>query len=434
MVTGSAAKRPAAAPRHPPNRSRDWLVSIRHSPVNHGLAKELLYNENMFRYVPLMWKNALRNRRRSALTIVSMAFSLCLLGVLFALYRGLFLAPVSPGQELRLVTHHKISITQAMPLSYEERIRRVPGVRDASVWQWFGGTYKDERNTNNFFARFAIQPEHFFNVFQEIQLPEDQKQAFLHQRTGAIASADLVQSLGWKLGEKIFLTGDIFPVNPELTLVGIFTDPDATQTLFFSQDYLSEMLKASGTQADLVGAFEVQADDAAAAKQIGPEIDALFANSTAPTKTETEQAFTLQFISFLGNVKVFLMSVCAAVTFTILLVSANTVAMSVRERVRETGILKTLGYTPRSILLMILGEAGVISLIGGVAGLLLASGLTSMVAKAGGFLSFFNTLSLTPDVAALCLGIAVFIGVGSSLFPAWNASRISILEALRNTG
>ncbi len=381
-----------------------------------------------------MWKNTLRNRRRSALTIASMAFSLCLLGVLFALYRGLFLAPPTPGQELRLVTHHKVSITQSMPLSYEDRIRRVPGVRDASVWQWFGGTYKDARDSKNFFARFSVEPEHFFQVFQEIEMPEDQKQAFVHLRTGTIASQDLVESLGWKLGDKIFLIGDIFPVNPELTLVGIFRDPDATQTMFFNQEYLREMLGSGSGRQDQIGAFEVQAESAGATGQVAAAIDQMFETSTAPTKTESEQAFGLQFISFLGNVKVFLMIVCAAVTFTILLVSANTVAMSVRERVRETGILKTLGYTPRAILLMILGEAGVISLIGGVLGLLLASELTSLVAKAGGFLSFVSTLSITPDVAALCLGIALFIGVAASFIPAWNASRTSILDALRNAG
>jgi putative ABC transport system permease protein len=388
----------------------------------------------MFRYLPLMWKNTLRNRRRSALTIASMAFSLCLLGVLFALYRGLFLAPPTPGQELRLVTHHKVSITQSMPLSYEDRIRRVPGVRDASVWQWFGGTYKDARDSKNFFARFSVEPEHFFNVFQEIEMPDDQKQAFVHLRTGTIASQDLVESLGWKLGQKIFLIGDIFPVNPELTLVGIFRDPDATQTMFFNEEYLREMLGSGSGRQDQIGAFEVQAESAAATGQVAAAIDQMFENSTAPTKTESEQAFGLQFISFLGNVKMFLMIVCAAVTFTILLVSANTVAMSVRERVRETGILKTLGYTPRAILLMILGEAGVISLMGGILGLLLASELTSLVAKAGGFLSFVSTLSITPDVAVLCLGIALFIGVAASLIPAWNASRTSILDALRNAG
>lgn len=381
-----------------------------------------------------MLKNSLRNRRRSVLTIFSIAASLCLLGVLFALYRGLFLAPPVPGQELRLVTHHKVSLTQSMPASYEDKIRRVPGVQEAMIWQWFGGTYKDSRDQKNFFARFCVEPDKFFKVRPEIILPEDQKQAFQHLRTAAIASADLAETMGWKVGEKIFLTGDIFPVNPELTLVGIFNDPNTSVTLFFSQTYLREMLGSNSSQQDEVGSFEIQTESVAAAGSAAKTIDALFENSTAPTKTESEQAFGLQFVSFLGNIKVFMMSICAAVTFTILLVSANTMAMSVRERLREVGILKTLGYTPGAILFLILGEAGVISLIGGALGLGLASALTAVVRSGPAFLQPMKTLSITPDVGTLLLGVALVIGVASSLIPAWNASRVSILESLSSSG
>src|SRR5277367_1931700 len=140
----------------------------------------------MFRYLPLMLKNALRNRRRSVLTIFSIAASLCLLGVLFALYRGLFLAPPQPGQELRLVTHHKVAMTVPLPVSYEDKIRQIPGVHEAMVWQWFGGTYKDARDRNNFFARFCIEPDKFFRVRPELEMPEDQKLAFQRMRTSAI--------------------------------------------------------------------------------------------------------------------------------------------------------------------------------------------------------------------------------------------------------
>lgn len=381
-----------------------------------------------------MLKNSLRNRRRSVLTIFSIAASLCLLGVLFALYRGLFLAPPTPGEELRLVTHHKVSLTQSMPASYEDKIRRVPGIEEAMIWQWFGGSYKDARDQKNFFARFCVEPDKFFKVRPEIILPEDEKQAFQHLRTAAIASADLAEAMGWKVGEKIFLTGDIFPVNPELTLVGIFDDPNTSQTLFFSQIYLREMLGANSAQQDQVGSFEVKAASVEAAGGAAKAIDALFENSTAPTKTESEQAFGLQFVSFLGNIKVFMMSICAAVTFTILLVSANTMAMSVRERLREVGILKTLGYTPGAILFLILGEAGVISLLGGALGLGLASALTAVVRSGPAFLQPMKTLSITPDVGALLLGVALVIGVASSLIPAWNASRVSILESLSSSG
>jgi putative ABC transport system permease protein len=388
----------------------------------------------MFRYVSLMFKNSLRNRRRSALTIVSIGMSLCLLGVLGALYRGLFLAPPTPGQELRLVVHHKVSITQPLPFSYEAKIRQVPGVREAMVWQWFGGTYKDARDQKNFFARFAVEPDKFFRVRPEINLPDDQQKAFEHLRTAAITSSDLAKRMNWKVGEKIFLTGDIFPVNPELTLVGIFDDPNTSETLFFSQIYLREMLGVASGRQDMVGSFQVQVERADQVDSVARTVDDLFANSTAPTKSESEQAFTLQFVSFLGNVKVFLMSICAAVTFTVLLVSANTMAMSVRERIREVGILKTLGYTPGTILFLILGEAGVLSLLGGVVGLLLALALTNVVRNGPSFIQAMKTLSITPDVGGALLMLSVIIGVASAFIPAFNASRTPILESLRNSG
>jgi len=388
----------------------------------------------MFRYVSLMFKNSLRNRRRSALTMISIGMSLCLLGVLGALYRGLFLAPPTPGQELRLVVHHKVSITQPLPLSYEAKIRQVPGVREAMVWQWFGGSYKDARDQKNFFARFAVEPDKFFRVRPEITLPDDQQKSFAHLRTAAIASSDLAERMNWNVGEKIFLTGDIFPVNPELTLVGIFVDPNTSETLFFSQTYLREMLGSGNARQDLVGSFQVQVERAEMVGSVAKTVDDLFANSTAPTKSESEQAFTLQFVSFLGNVKVFLMIICAAVTFTVLLVSANTMAMSVRERIREVGILKTLGYTPGTILFLILGEAGVLSLLGGVVGLLLALGLTDVVRHGPSFIQAMKTLSITPDVGGALLLTAVLIGIVSSFIPAFNASRTPILESLRNSG
>jgi putative ABC transport system permease protein len=388
----------------------------------------------MFRYLSLMLKNSLRNRRRSALTIVSIGMSLCLLGVLGALYRGLFLAPPTPGQELRLVVHHKVSITQPLPFSYESKIRQVPGVREAMVWQWFGGTYKDARDQKNFFARFCVEPDKFFRVRPEITLPLEQQKEFEHLRTAAIASSDLATRMNWKIGEKIFLTGDIFPVNPEMTLVGIFDDPNTSETLFFSQIYLREMLGISNARQDMVGSFEVQVERADQVDSVAKTIDDLFASSTAPTKSESEQAFALQFVSFLGNVKVFLMSICAAVTFTVLLVSANTMAMSVRERIREVGILKTLGYTPGTILFLILGEAGVLSLLGGVIGLLLAVGLTNVVRNGPSFIQAMKTLTITPDVGGALLVLAFIIGVASSFIPAFNAARTPILESLRNSG
>ena len=389
----------------------------------------------LLRYFPLIVKNVLRNRRRSALTVLSLGVSLCLLGVLFALYRALFLAPPAPGQELRLVTHHRVSITQFMPASYRERIVQIPGVREAMIWQWFGGTYKDARDQKNFFARFTVEPDRLFRVRPELTIAADQKEAFQKIRTGAIASSDLMATMGWKLGEKIFLTGDIFPVNPEMTLVGVFDDPNTSGTLFFNQQYLSELLGVSAARRkDLAEMFQVQAESAADLPRIAKAIDAMFDNSPAPTRTESEQMFTLQFLAFLGNVKMFLLSICAAITFTILLVSANTMAMSVRERIREVAIFKTLGFTAEAVLFIILGEAALMALAGGVTGVALAAALTGAVRNGPAFIQQMKTLSITPVVGAICLGVALAIGIISAVVPAWNASRAPILESLRHSG
>jgi putative ABC transport system permease protein len=386
----------------------------------------------MFRYLPLVVKNSLRNRRRSALTISSVAASMCLLGILFALYQALFLAAPPAGQALRLITYHRVSLAQALPLSYEQRIRQVPGVKDISIWQWFGGTYKDARDRRNFFARFAVEPARLLAIRSEFKMPEEQRQAFIKSRTGAIASRALADKFGWKPGEKITLVGDIFPVTLDLQLAGIFDDPDNTEQLFFNHDYLRESM--TGDRKDTVGAFTVLATDADAANKVGPLIDAMFENAPQPTKTESEAAFSLQFLAFLGNVKLFLIAICAAVTFTILLVSANTMAMSVRERMREVGVLKTLGYTNGSILGIILCEAGLISMIGGAVGVAIAGALVFVVRQGSGGFQQVKAMAITPWLAMSCVIFAAGIGVVSSLVPAASASRASILDSLRDTG
>jgi putative ABC transport system permease protein len=387
----------------------------------------------VLRYLPLAIKNSLRNRRRSVLTISSVAASMCLLGVLFALYQALFLATPVAGAALRLVTYHRVSLAQALPASYEAKIRQVPGVHEVTIYQWFGGVYRDARDQRNFFARFSVEPDKLFSVHPQLEISEDQKRAFLHNRTGAIADQDLAAKFGWKPGEKITLAGDIFPVTLELTLVGTVKDPEKAESLFFNHEYLRESL-GNSPRKDQVGSFSVRAVDEAAANRIGPEIDKLFENAPEPTKTESEAAFTLQFLSFLGNVKLFLIAICGAVTFTILLVSANTMAMSVRERIGEVGVLKTLGYPNSAILAIILGEAGIISLMGGILGLLAAGGMVFLVrAGAQGFQQV-KLMSISPALGGLCLVLAVLIGVASALIPATGASRTSILDALRNTG
>jgi len=385
------------------------------------------------KYLPLILKNSLRNRKRTSLTVASIAVSFCLLGFLLAMYRVLFYGgEPTPAQALRLFTHHRVSITQPMPASYEDKIEKVPGVKGVTTWQWFGGVYKDARDPKNFFMRMSAEPAKLFPIFTELQIPEDRKAAFVHDRTGCIAAKALAVRQNWKLGQHITIVGDIFPVTLELTIDGIFDTPDHVEMVVFNREYLRQSLPANTR--DLVGAFLVQAQGPEAVPQIARAIDSMFENSPVPTKSETERQFQLSFVSFLGNLKLFLMAICGAVTFTILLVSGNTLSMAVRERVREIGIVKTLGFTPGTILGIILGEAGVVAVGGGVLGCALAAWMCGMLRNAVVGVQFLKTLRITPEIAAITLAIALATGMVSALWPALRAARTPILSSLRYTG
>jgi putative ABC transport system permease protein len=390
----------------------------------------------MFRYLSLIVKNSLRNRRRSILTIGSIAVSLCILGVLIAMYHAMFFGEPTQAQALRLVCRNRVSLTQPIPIYFRDKIQRIPGVHDVMAWQWFGGVYKDSRNPDNMFPRFGAEPDHLFKVHGEYQIPEDQKLAFQRERTGCVISRTLADKLHFNLGDRITLAGDIFPVTLELKVVGIFNEPDSMGVLYFNREYLREALPVGSPQRDTVGAFLIQADSAADVPRVAEAVDREFETTPFQTKSESEKAFQLSFMAFLGNLKLFIMAIFGAVTFTILLVSGNTISMSVRERIREVGILKTLGFTPGAILGIVLGESAVISIIGGAIGCLLAAGMCSVVAHSpgGNFMPALKTLGISPLVGLGCVGVALAIGLLSSFVPAWSASRTSILEALRYSG
>jgi putative ABC transport system permease protein len=387
----------------------------------------------MFRYLSLAIKNTWRNKRRTVLTVSSMTVSLCLLGVLIAIYHALFYGQATPGQALRVVVRHKVSLGNPLPEAYEGKVRQIAGVKELSPWNWFGGTYKDARETKNFFARFGVNPAPFLRIRTQMDMPDDQRRAFVDDRTACIVARDLADKLGFKLGQRITLVGDIYPVNMEFVVRGIFDDPDADNSLFFNMEYLRQKLGIGNRGFDSTIAILANSTDDV--PRISKAVDEMFAASQYPTKTESEQAFSLSFVSFLGNVKLFLMAICAAVTFTILLVSGNTVAMSVRERIREVGVLKTLGFTNDAILGMIIGEATTVALIGGALGVTLAWILTAGIGRIHqSFVAQLHGMSLTPLTALLCLVIAAFIGVVSSFVPAFNAARTNILDSLRYAG
>src|SRR5262245_21919673 len=389
----------------------------------------------MFRHFSLILKNCLRNRRRSILTIVSIAASLCLLGFLLTIYHGFFYTEATPDQALRLITRNRVSLANPLPPSYQQQIKQVAGVKEVMINQWFGGVYKDSRDPANFFGRFAVEAEKFGVVNPEYKLPESERQDFINDPTGCILGRKTAVHHNLKPGDRVTLTGDIFPITLELTVRGVYDGAIDNQSLFFHYKYLNESLKAKAGFSDVVSVYVIRMERAEDANAISKTIDDRYRNSTAQTKTETEQAFGLSFLAFLGNVKLILLSICAAVTFTILLVSGNTMAMTVRERVREVGVLKTLGFTNGVVLWLMVGEAVVISLIGGGLGLAVAGGLCLLLRGVPSAMTFMDMsqFAVPTSVTIVCLLVAAMIGFISSVIPAWGASRRPITEALRFT-
>lgn len=384
----------------------------------------------MIRHWPLVLKNGLRNKRRTTLTVCSIAVSLCVLGVFLAIYHSFYFTDATPEQAFRLVTRNKVSLAQVMPTSYRQKIEQVSGVREVMVMQWYGGEYKDPKNM---FARMAIEPARFFAMFPEIKLAEEQKLAFQRERSACLLGRELAEKFNLKVGDRVTLKGDIFPGTLEFTVRGVYDNTRRpADEMFFNIQYLYESLPQR--RRDFAGTFAVLADSPDSVPRVAREIDALFRNSPVQTKTETEREFELSFISFLGNVKAFLLSVCGAVTFTILLVSANTMAMSVRERVKEVGILKTLGFTRGAIMGIILGEAALIALLGGILGWCLALLLTEGLRYAPVMIGEIKMLTLRLSVTVALLAASLIIGIASALIPAWGASRTTIVDAMRHSG
>lgn len=383
----------------------------------------------MFRLGPLIVRNLLRNRRRSVLTLASTAVSLALLALLTALYQGFFFdEPATPSEALRIICRHRVSLTQSLPASHYQRIKAVPGVAEVSAWTWFQGIYKEPKD---FFARFAVDEKVIFKIHQDWQMPSEQLAAFIRERTACAIGQKIAKDQGIKLGDRVVIVGDIYPVTLELTVAGIFTHPANAECLVFHREYLSELLPTTSSARDSVGTYLILATAPDEVPRISRAIDTMFENSPYPTRTESEKEFGRSFLAFLGNIKLFLAAICSAVTFTILLVSANTVAMSVRERTREVAILRTLGYTPGEILQLVIGESVVISLVGGLLGLVIGWLLAKALQAGAGAFGFQG---IKWQAAATVLCMAAIIGAFAALVPAMIASRKNLVEGLRFTG
>jgi len=371
-------------------------------------------------------KNAFRNKRRAALCVLSVAVSLSLLVALLVILDFFVNPPEDAGSSLRVAVRNKVSLASPLPVRQRAQIQKIPGVEAVTALTYFGGKFKGEENT--YFAQFAIEPEQLPAVFGEANIPPDQLAAFIANRTSCIVGFDTAKKYGLKIGDRIPLVGGFYPIDLELTVVGIYKGTTDDRNVFFQHKYLDELLGDPGT----VGMWWVRIRSADEVPGAIDRINAAFANTSAEVLAETERAFQMDFISMLANVKVLIASICSVVVFALALVSASTMSMAIRERLRELSVLKALGFRRHELFAFILAESFGLSAVGyllGAGGTTLFFTCADFSALSGGFLP--ATLAVTPHILGLAALVAVGLGIVSSLAPSVSVARLSVVEGLK---
>ncbi len=381
------------------------------------------------KFLHLVRKNLTRKKARTIFTLLSILVAFLLFAYLGAIRQAFSMGIDMAGQD-RLLLRHKISLIQLLPISYLDRIAAEPGVKDVAHFTWFGGIYQDPKN---FFPQMPCDPERLLRLYPEYLLPEEHKKAWLAERTGAIAGRYLADRYGWKIGDRIPIQGTIWRPKTqgdtwEFTLVGIYEGKEKgtdTTGFFFRYDYFDEMRRFGQ---GLMGWYVIRIDDPDRAVEIAAAIDGTFANSEYETKTEPEKAFMQGFANQVGNVGAIITAVVTGVFFMILLVSGNTMAQSVRERISELAVLKTLGYTGGLVLTLVLVESLLLASVGGGLGLALGWLLASFGDPTPGFLPIFFV-----PVSWLGVGVGLIAALGllAGAIPASQAMRLRIVDALR---
>lgn len=372
-------------------------------------------------------KNALRNKRRTILTIVSLSISLFIVNTLVSVVRGFNGSDPEGSARFRLISRHKVSLTNPLPESYWEKIRRIPHVAAVTPWSWFGGVYKDSTWENQF-SRFSVDPETYFKIVEgEETIPDDQRKAWFEDRRGAIAGKSLAQKQNWKIGDTITIKGDIYPVNIDLVLRGIFSakTTDDENNLLFHHMYVEELTGRKG----VVGTYWLKVDSPENAAGVAAAIDKMTENSDAETLTETENQFLADFVSMMGNIKGLISAIGLCVGAVILMLAANTMAMAVRERTTEVAVMKAIGFSPGKVLGVIVGE----SLAIGVISLIVACGMGFLLYNVMDFRlpGLWTPMVLTPVTVMIAAVIAIGISLVSGLIPGISAARMGVVEGLR---
>jgi putative ABC transport system permease protein len=375
------------------------------------------------KFLPLVLANLKRHSLRTILTTASVALAL----FLFATLRSVT-TTLDGGSRVssasRMIVQNSTAFVIPLPMSYAARLSSVPHVESVTWANWFGGKYGDGKK---FFAQFAIAPESYLGMYPELQVPEDQKQAFFKERSAALIGEGLVRTFGWKVGDNVTLQGTIFPGDWTFTIRGIYhptVKEYGDESFMFHYDYLYEKYPDRVTP----GWFIMKIDDPNAAPAVAKTIDDEFRNSNAPTKTGTEKAFAAGWASMWGNVRLLMSTIGMAVVFAILLVTGNAMMMNQRERTSEVAVMKTVGFSDRRVFGLVIIEAAVISLTGAVLGLGAAVLMPIVTGFGGGFLPNFH---VTPGTLLVGGSVAVLLTVASGIFPAWQAAKLPIVQALR---
>jgi putative ABC transport system permease protein len=375
-------------------------------------------------------RNTFRNKRRSLLTMISISFSLLLLTMMICIWRSFYIDQVAPEAARRLIVRDRVSLAFFLPAYYREKIRAVPGINFVVPLTWFGGRYIDNR-PEHFFAQVGTDPEEYLKVASDKIVPPDQVKAWQQDRAGALVDVTLAQKYGWKIGDKITLQANIFPTDLNLTIRAIYHRDPPQNALYFNAKYLEEAVPWFKGQA---GWYAAQVDSVENVARASKQIDEMFHNSPLQTKTESEKAFQLGFVASLGNIKAFILGICGAVVFAIMLVSANTMAMSVRSRTREVALLKTLGFTRQRVLSVFVSEAVALALAGGLMGVGLAIPVIAAITHRFLGLGIPLNMRVNGITAGFALLVSVILGIVSGYLPAYRASRMNIVEGLRHIG
>src|SRR6185437_10667597 len=368
-------------------------------------------------------KNALRNKRRATLSILSVAVSLFLLLLLVAL-REITLPVEGAGAELRVAVRNKISIANLLPAKQLPIIEKIPGVEAVTPFTWFGGKYKGEQAT---FAQFAIDPKAMHGVFTELKMDPESYAAFESERDACIIGKITADKYKLKVGDKITLESTIYPATMDFKIVGIYAGTPDDRNMLFRQDYLDEAGGLSGQ----VGMWWLKVDSAQDMPKVIQAIDKAFENTSAEVRAESERAFQLSFISMWGNIKLLVGLICSAVIFTLLLVSASTMSMAVRERFRELAILKAIGFRRRELFAFILAESFGLAAVGaliGVGGAYLLFTYGDVGKMTNGYFPSFEVTSRIVGISSL---VAALLGIVASIMPSIAVAKMSVTEGLK---